>query len=73
MESIAVEFDLSAEIVIALVIVSLSDLQANANVNVYWKFRNYSALDGTANELLGYTLGEGCIRVVNIPMCLKSV
>ena len=63
-ESIAVEFDLSAEIDdIALVVVSLSDLQVDANVNVsLGSLEIISVLDGTLNELLGNTLW-----LVNIP------
>ena len=58
-ESIAVEFDLSAEIDdIALVVVSLSDLQVDANVNVsLGSLEIISVLNGTLNELLGNTLG----------------
>ena len=58
-ESITVEFDLSAEIDdIALVVVSLSDLQVDANVNVsLGSLEIISVLDGTLNELLGNTLG----------------
>ena len=58
-ESIVVEFDLSAEIDdIALVVVSLSDLQVDANVNVsLGSLEIISVLNGTLNELLGNTLG----------------
>ena len=58
-ESIVVEFDLSAEIDdIALIVVSLSDLQVAANVNIsLGNIEILSVLDGSVNELLGSTLG----------------
>ena len=58
-ESIAVEFDLSAEIDdIAFVVVSLSDLQVNANVNVsLGSLEIISVANGALNEILGNTLG----------------
>ena len=58
-ESIAVEFDLSAEIDdIAFIVVSLSDLQVNANVNVsLGSLEIISVANGALNEILGNTLG----------------
>ena len=58
-ESIAVEFDLSAEIDdIAFVVVSLSNLQVNANVNVsLGSLEIISVANGALNEILGNTLG----------------
>ena len=57
-ESIVVEFDLSAEIdEIAVVIVSLSNLQVDANVNVsLGSLEIVSVLDGIVNELTGNIL-----------------
>ena len=58
-ESIAVEFDLSAEIDdIAFIVVSLSDLQVSANVNVsLGNLEIISVLNGAVNEISGNTLG----------------
>ena len=58
-ESIAVEFDLSAEIDdIAFIVVSLSDLQVSAIVNVsLGSLEIISVANGAVNEILGNTLG----------------
>ena len=58
-ESIAVEFDLSAEIDdIAFIVISLSDLQVSTNVNVsLGSLEIISVANGAVNEILGNTLG----------------
>ena len=56
-ESIAVEFDLSVDD-IAFIVVSLSDLQVSANVNVsLGNLEIISVLNGAVNEISGNTLG----------------
>ena len=59
-ETIIVDFDLSTEMNdIAIIIISLSDLQVNANVNIaLGNSEIISIVDGTVNELLGNLLND---------------